>query len=110
MPFYFKLLLSVIIIVSATQLGRYFPTLSGLIATMPLTGAIVLIWLYSDNPGNFRLMENYTTGALWGIVPSIFFFLVAYLCFRKELPLTTTLVFSFGVWLLGAFIHQLLIK
>lgn len=110
MPFIFKLLLSIIIIVLTTQIGRYFPALSGLIATMPLTGAIVLVLLYSDNPGNFRLMEHYTRGALWGIIPSIFFFLVAYLCFRKNLPLMITLIASFGIWLLGAFIHQLLIK
>lgn len=110
MPFYIKLLLSIFIIVFTTQIGRYFPALSGLIATMPLTGALVLVWLYSDNPGNFRLMESYTRGALWGIIPSIFFFLVAHLCFRKNLPLTVTLIASFGVWLLGACIHQLLIK
>jgi len=110
MPFYLKLLLSIIIIILTTQIGRHFPILSGLIATMPLTGAIVLVWLYSDNPGNSRLMESYTRGALWGIIPSIFFFLIAHLCFRKGLSLTVTLIASFGVWLLGAFIHLSLIK
>ena len=64
MPFLFKLLLSIIIIVLTTQIGRYYPTWGGLIATMPLTGAIVLVWLFSDNPGNFQLMESYTKGAL----------------------------------------------
>jgi len=110
MPIYFKLLITIILIILATQIGRYFPTLSGLIATMPLTGSIVLVLLYSDNPGDFRFMANYTKGALWGTIPSIFFFLTAYLCFRKNLPLSVTLISSFGVWFLGAFIHQLLIK
>ena len=64
MQFVFKLLISIAIIVFCTQVGRKFPSLGGLIATMPLTGAIVLVWLYSDNPGNFRLMEDYTKGAL----------------------------------------------
>lgn len=36
MPFYIKLLLSVTIIVLATQIGRHFPALGGLVATMPL--------------------------------------------------------------------------
>jgi len=106
MQFVFKLLISVAIIVFCTQIGRKFPSLGGLIATMPLTGAIVLIWLYSDNPGNFRLMENYTKGALWGIAPSIMFFIVAYLCFHKHYHLSLVLTASFGTWLIGAFIHQ----
>ena len=106
MQFVFKLLISIAIIVFCTQIGRKFPSRGGLIATMPLTGVIVLVWLYSDNPGNFRLMENYTKGALWGIAPSIMFFIVAYLCFHKHFSLPLVLTASFGTWLVGAFIHQ----
>jgi len=82
MQFFIKLLISVSIIVLCTQIGRKFPTLGGLIATMPLTSAIVLVWLYSDNPGNFRLMEGYTKGALWGIGPSLHLFQKAPSAFR----------------------------
>lgn len=110
MPFILKLFLSTLIIITATQIGRYFPSLSGLIATMPLTGAIVLVWLYSDNPGDFQAIENYTKGALLGILPSILFFITALFCFRRELTLSLTLTISFSVWLLGAFLHQLLMK
>ncbi len=110
MQFLIKLAISVTIIIVCTQIGKKLPTLAGLIAVMPLTGAIVLVWLYSDNPGNLDLMKRYAKGALWGIVPSILFFLVAYFCFRKHLPLAVVLGASFGVWLIGAFIHQLLLK
>jgi uncharacterized membrane protein (GlpM family) len=90
--------------------ARKMPTLAGLIAVMPLTGLIVLIWLYLDNPGNFALMTDYTKGVLWGIVPTILFFLVAFLCFHKQLPLWIVLCASFAVWLVGAFFHQWLLK
>jgi len=110
MQFFIKLLISIAIIIFCTQIGRKNPSLGGLIATMPLTSAIVLIWLYSDNPGKFGLMEDYTKGALWGIVPSILFFIVAYACFRKHLPLSVVLSASFGIWLIGAFIHQWLLR
>ncbi len=86
------------------------PTLAGLIAVMPLTGLIVLIWLYLDNPANFALMTDYTRGALWGIVPSIMFFLVAFVCFQKHLPLWIVLCASFAVWIVGAFFHQWLLR
>lgn len=105
-----KLLISLIVITFCAQIGRRLPTLAGLIAVMPLTGLIVLVWLYLDNPGNFNMMTDYTMGALWGIVPSILFFLVALLCFRAQLSLWIVLCASFAIWLVAAFIHQWLLK
>jgi uncharacterized membrane protein (GlpM family) len=110
MKFVIKLLISICIISICAVVARKVPTLAGLIAVMPLTGLIVLIWLYLDNPANFALMTDYAKGALWGIVPSILFFLVAFICFNKQLPLWIVLCASFAVWLVGAFFHQLLLR
>ena len=84
--------------------------MAGLIATMPLTGLIVLVWLYSDNPGDHELMTSYAKGALWGILPSILFFIVVFVGFKKHLPLFVVLPASFAVWLIGAFFHQWFLK
>ena len=105
MRFVIKVLISLCVIIFCTQIGRKLPTVAGLIAVMPLTGAIVLVWLYSDNPGNFELMVSYTKAALLGIIPSILFFVVAYLCFRKHLGLWLVLGASFAAWLLAAGVH-----
>jgi len=109
MRFVVKLLISLGIIIFCTQVGRRLPTLAGLIAVMPLTGLVVLVWLYLDNPGNFNLMTDYTKGALWGILPSILFFLVAFLCFRKHLSIWLVLCASFAVWVIAAAVHQWLL-
>ena len=106
MHFVIKLLASVVIIIISSQIARRFPTLGGLIATMPLTGVIVLIWVYTDNPGNAPLLQDYTKGAVFGILPSILFFITAFICFTKHLPLSLVLGISFGAWLIGACIHQ----
>jgi len=110
MRFAIKLLISVCVIAFCAGVGRKLPTLAGLIAVMPLTGLIVLVWLYLDNPGDFNLITEYTKGALWGIVPSVLFFFVAFVCFHKRLSLWIVLCASFAVWLVAAFIHQLLLK
>lgn len=110
MEFFIKLLISVAIIIVCTHIGRTFPSLSGLIATMPIVSVIILVWIYSDNPGNFTLMENFAKAALWGILPSILFFLVAYFCFTKHYSIGIVLSASFGTWLIGAFVHQWMLK
>lgn len=104
-----RLLISVAIIILCTQIGRKFPSISGLIGTMPVLSVIILVWIYSENPGNFKLMEDYTKAALWGIAPSILFFLVAYVCFLNQYSLGMALTAGFSAWLIGAFVHQWLL-
>ncbi len=109
MRFVIKLLISLAVISAASQLGRRWPSLGGLIATMPLTGVIVLLWIYSDHPGDHQRMVAYTRGALWGILPSILFFGAVLIGFRHRLPLAVVLGGGFGLWLLGAIVHQSLL-
>ncbi len=105
-----KAILSVAIILTATAIGKRFPSAAGLIGVMPLTGALVLVWMYVENKGNAEIMQNFAKGALWGIVPSILFFLVALLCFKKQMPLAIVLVSSFGIWTAAAVVHQWILK
>jgi len=105
-----KIVLSIVIILVATAIAKKFPSAAGLIGVMPLTGALVLIWVYLENKGHPETMQEFAKGALWGIVPSVLFFLVALLCFRKNLPLSIVLVSSFGVWLAAATVHQWLLR
>jgi len=110
MQFLLKLVLSIAVIIGCTQIGKRVPALAGLIAAMPLTTLIVMAWLYADTNGNPAVMTEYTRGVVWGMVPTVLFFLVAMLCFRQQLPLAVVLAASFGVWLAGALIHQWLLR
>jgi len=71
---------------------------------------LVLVWMYLESDGDAGIMQQFTKGALWGIVPSILFFIVALLCFKRGLPLTIVLVSSFGAWLGAALVHQWFLK
>jgi uncharacterized membrane protein (GlpM family) len=110
MQVFIKVALSVVIILAATAIGKKLPTTAGLIGVMPLTGALVLVWMYLESDGDAGIMQQFAKGALWGIVPSILFFVVALLCFKRGLPLSIVLVSSFGAWLGAALVHQWLLK
>jgi uncharacterized membrane protein (GlpM family) len=105
-----KVLLSVGIILAATAVGKRFPSTAGLLGVMPLTGALVLVWMYLENRGDPGIMQTFAKGALWGILPSILFFLVALFCFKRGFSLPLVLASSFGVWLAAAVVHQWLLK
>jgi uncharacterized membrane protein (GlpM family) len=110
MQIFIKATLTLLIILTATAIGRKWPSLAGLVGVMPLTGALVLVWMAIDNGNDPHVMQQFTRGALWGLLPTVLFFLVAALCFRKGLPLPAVLAASFGVWLVAAIIHQVALK
>ena len=62
-----KTLLSLCIILIATGIGKKFPSLAGLIGVMPLTGALVLVWVHLENKGNPDVMLPFAKGALCSI-------------------------------------------
>jgi hypothetical protein len=86
-----KTVISLVIIFVATGIAKKFPSLAGLIAVMPLTGALVLVWVYLENKGNPVIMQDFAWGALWGILPIV-------------------LCSSFGIWLAAAIVHQWVLK
>lgn len=105
-----KALISVGIILVATAVARRLPSTAGLIGVMPLTGALILTWVYLENRGDSEIMQEFARGAFWGMVPTILFFLAAFICFKKQLSLPMVLAVSFGIWLAGAFVHQWFLK
>jgi uncharacterized membrane protein (GlpM family) len=105
-----KIIFSLAIILAATAIGRKWPALAGLVGVMPLTGALVLVWMAIDSGNDPRVMQQFTWGALWGLLPTMLFFLAAFCCFRKGLALPAVLAVSFGAWLLAALVHQWALK
>lgn len=105
-----KAVFSIIIIFVATAIGRKIPSAAGLIGVMPLTGTLVLVWLYLENRGDPIIMQRFARGAIWGILPSILFFLVALHCFKRGFSLFIVLILSFTAWAMAALIHQWLLR
>ena len=63
-----KAFLSLVVIFAATGAAKRLPAAGGLIATMPLAGALVLVWVYLENGGEKGIMQVFSKGALWGIL------------------------------------------
>lgn len=105
-----KTAVSVAIILGATGLARRYPSLGGLIGVMPLTGALVLVWTWLENKGDRTVMENFTAGSLLGLVPTMLFFLVAFLAIKKGFSFPAAFSGGFAAWLIGAIVHQYFLR
>ncbi len=110
MLFAIKIIVSVSVILTCTWIGKKLPSLGGLLAVMPLTGLLVMLFLYFESGRSQEKMLDYNRGALWGIIPSIMFFAVAFWAFKRQFSLPVVLTLSFSVWIVGALVHQYFLK
>jgi hypothetical protein len=81
------------------------PSLGGLIAAMPLTTLLALIWLYAET-GDYQLAHTFTRSVLFAIIPTIFFFITALYLFKRGTSFITILLVSFIIFLGAAAVHQ----
>lgn len=110
MPFALKLVISNLVILLCVWLGKRFPSAAGLIATMPLTSLIVLLWLHSETTGADDRLTGYVAGVFFGVIPTMLFFGVAWFCLKRGVQLPWALAGGFAVWIAAASIHQGLLK
>ena len=103
--FLVKIIVSAFIIAGVSELAKRMPSLGGLIAAMPLTTLLALIWLYVDT-GNYELAHTFTRSVLFAIIPTIFFFITALYLFKRGASFITILFVSFVIFFIAAAVHQ----
>lgn len=104
-----KVFVSVGVILTATAIAKEWPSLGGLIGTMPLTALLIMIWLHVETKGDSETMRGCVTGAFFGVLPTLAFFGAAVVCYRRGLSVPFVLALGFAAWLAGAAVHQIIL-
>jgi hypothetical protein len=70
-----KAAISGIIVALVSEIARRYPGWGGLIASLPLTSLLAMIWLWRDSSDSLRVAEL-ASSTLWFIIPSLPLFVV----------------------------------
>jgi DNA-binding transcriptional LysR family regulator len=70
-----KAAISGAIVALISEIARRYPGWGGLVASLPLTSLLAMIWLYRDS-GDPERVAALSTGAFWFILPSLPLFFV----------------------------------
>jgi len=73
--FIIKTLVSAVLIAVISIVGKRFPGLGGMIASLPFTSILAMIWLYQDTQ-DIQKVVNLSNAIFWMIIPSLSFFIV----------------------------------
>jgi hypothetical protein len=76
-----KALLSGAIVAAVSEIARRYPGWGGLLASLPLTSLLAMIWLYRDSANPERVAEL-SISTLWFFSPSIPLFIALPLLIR----------------------------
>jgi hypothetical protein len=70
-----KVLLTAVVVVAISEVARRSTFVGALLASLPLTSLLALIWLYHDT-GNAQQAADLARGIFWLVLPSLAFFVV----------------------------------
>lgn len=70
-----KALISGVLIAIASEVARRWPTIGGLIVSLPLVSLLAFLWLWRDSRDAVKVAEL-STSTFWFILPSMPLFLI----------------------------------
>src|SRR5256885_3213976 len=79
-----KAALSGMIVATVSEIARRYPGWGGLVASLPLTSLLAMLWLYRDTNDAGRVAEL-SVSTIWFFVPSIPLFIALPLLIRSGL-------------------------
>jgi hypothetical protein len=88
--FLIKLLVSALVIAAAAEIARRSALIGALIASLPLTSVLAMIWLWQDGAEPARIAD-FAGGVLWLVLPSLLLFIVTPLMLRSGFGFWTSL-------------------
>jgi hypothetical protein len=97
-----KILLTVVVIVSVSEISKRSTFWGAALASLPLTSVLAFVWLYLDT-GNVQRVGDLSHGILWLIIPSLTLFIALPLLLKGGLGFWPSLIASCAATALAYF-------
>ena len=81
-----KAAISGVIVAAVSEIARRYPGWGGLVASLPLTSLLAMLWLWRDTHDSGRVAEL-SVSTFWFFLPSIPLFVVLPVLLRSGVPL-----------------------
>jgi len=70
-----KTVLTAVVIVGISEIGKRYTTFAALLAALPLTSLLAMIWLYIDTKDPMPIADL-SIAIFWLVLPTLLFFLI----------------------------------
>ena len=97
-----KIGLTSLLVVAIAEAAKRSSMLGALIASLPLTSILAMIWLYADT-GDVEKVANLATGVFWLVIPSLILFITLPLLLRSGFGFVPSLMLASVCTITGYF-------
>lgn len=90
LPAALKVAITALLVVSIAELAKRSTLAGALLASVPLTSVLAMIWLYADT-GDAQKVADLAAGIFWLVLPSLALFIALPLMLRAGWPFPASL-------------------
>lgn len=108
MPFLIKIVVSAFVVAGVAELGKRFTLAGAILASLPLTSILAMIWLYHDTGDTGKIIDL-SRGIFWAVLPSLVFFLALPLMLRNGMGFGTSMILSSAVMALAYAVYGVIL-
>jgi hypothetical protein len=109
MYFVIKVLLSALVVAAVSEIAKRSSTLGALLASLPLTTLLAMIWLYQETKDVSRVAE--LSGEIfWLVLPSLLLFIALPVLIRRGVSFYPALLLSAACTVIGYGVTSLALR
>lgn len=104
-----KIAITAILVVAISEVAKRSSLLGAVLASIPLTSVLALVWLYADT-GDAQKVADLATGIFWLVLPSLVLFIALPLLLRSGHPFGVSLITACGLTVVAYFLMLAILK
>lgn len=109
MQFLIKTVVSALLIATIATVSKKLPTLGAIIASLPLTSILAMIWLYQDTRDVSKIIDL-SYSIFWIVIPSLIFFIILPIFLKKHINFYLSLLCSSIIMIVSYYIYIAILK
>jgi len=109
MQFLIKIIVSAFIIAGVSELAKRFTPIAAILASLPLTSILAMIWLYHDTK-NVEKISHLSIDIFWAVLPSLLFFIALPLLLKTGMKFTWAMSLSALVMFIGYTLYAFVVS
>ena len=109
MPFVIKVVISGLIVALVSELGKRFTLIAAILASLPFTSILAMIWLYHDTRDPQRI-STLSYEVFWACLPSLIFFIALPLLLKTGMRFSLAMIAASAVMFLSYSLYVLIVR
>ncbi len=109
LPAALKIVVTAVLVVAISEVAKRSSLLGAVLASIPLTSVLAMIWLYADT-GDAEKVAELAASIFWLVLPSLALFIALPLLLRAGWPFAPSLIASGALTVACYFVMVVLLK